>query len=97
MVVSCARIASGSPSGTAITGTVRRSGQPAARAYVRLIKPDGEFATEVWCGPTGSFYLPVPPGAWDLVCLAPHAPRLQQRLTLERGDRFEVTFRLEAA
>ena len=97
MVVSCAKIGTGSPSETAIVGDVRRNGEPAGRAYVRLVKPDGEFASEVACGPTGHFYMPVPPGDWDLVCLAPHAPRLAQHLTVFRGDQFEVTFQLEAA
>ena len=97
MAVSCARISSGAPSEAAIIGTVRRGAEPAARAYVRLVKPDGEFASEVWCGPTGSFYIPVPPGDWDLVCLAPHTPRLQQHLTVVRGDQFAVKFQLEAA
>ena len=97
MAVSCARISSGSPSETAISGVVRRGGEPAARAYVRLSKPDGEFASEVWCGPSGSFYLPVPPGDWDVVCLAPHAARLEQHLTVARGDRFAVKFQLEVA
>jgi hypothetical protein len=96
MAVSCAQLSHGSSPETAILGHVRRSGDPAARAYVRVNHLDGEFLTEAWCGPTGTFHLSVPPGEWDVVCLAPGS-RLQQRLYLERGDQYEVDFSLEAA
>lgn len=97
MAVSCAWIATGSPAETAITGSVLRGGEPATRAYIRLVTPGGEFTSEIWCGPSGGFYLPALPGDWELVCLAPRASRLQQRLTLARGDQVEVNFRLDAA
>ncbi|HEV3230891.1 MAG TPA: DUF1416 domain-containing protein [Candidatus Dormibacteraeota bacterium] len=94
MAISCAPLRGGPPTETAIVGWVHAGEEPAQRAYVRLLKPDGEFASEVRCDPTGAFRLAAMPGRWEVVCLAPHGVRLAQPLTLARGDHFEVTFRL---
>ena len=93
MAISCAQLARGSSAETAILGSVRRAGNAVSRAYVRVNDLDGEYMTEAWCGPTGTFHLAVPPGDWDVVCLAP-GTRLHQRLRLQRGDQYEVDFSL---
>jgi hypothetical protein len=97
MAVSCARIGTGSAAETAVAGWVRRGDNSGAPAYIRLVKPDGEFASEIRCTPDGHFLLPVIPGTWRLVCIAPRAGRLEQPLTIFRGDQYEVDFQLEAA
>jgi hypothetical protein len=69
--------------------------EPATRAFIRLNKPDGEFMSEVECGPTGTFHMSVPPGEWRLICMVPKQ-RLEQELTLHRGDQYRVDFLLAA-
>jgi hypothetical protein len=97
MSVSCARIGAGSDYETAVIGWVRRGDRSGAPAYIRLVTPDGEFASEVRCTPEGYFLLPIIPGRWKVVCLAPRGSRLEQALTIGRGDQYEVDFWLEAA
>ena len=94
MSVSCAQV-SDHTAETAVIGSVRLGDGPATRAFIRLSKPDGEFMSEVECGPSGTFHMSVPPGQWRLVCLAPRQ-RLEQALTLARGDQYRVDFKLAA-
>ena len=74
---------------TEVAGRVTRGGDPAPRAYIRILDRTGEFAAEVWCGPGGEFKLELPPGEWRLVCLAPKV-RLEQMLHLDPGDHTEI-------
>jgi hypothetical protein len=97
VTVSCAQVASGSAPETGVSGSVWRGDQPARLAYIRLSRPDGEYMLEIRISPAGRFHIPVPPGEWSLVCLAPRAARLEQPLKLARGDVFEVQFRLDDA
>ena len=94
MSVSCARVGVGTADETTILGTVRRGNVPAQRAYIRVTYANGDFASEVRCTPSGDFHLALLPGRWSLVCLAPRA-RLEQPLSIARGDQYEVNFQLE--
>ncbi|MEA2647221.1 MAG: hypothetical protein QOE92_2304 [Chloroflexota bacterium] len=94
MAVSCAKVTDHAAE-TAVIGSVRRGPDPAPRAFIRLSKPDGEFMSEVECGPTGTFHMSVPPGDWRLICLVPRN-RLEQELSLTRGDQYRVDFLLVA-
>ena len=96
MSISCTRIATGSRAETAVLGHVWRGNSPAERAYVRVAKPDGEYVSEVRCGPTGTFYIPVLPGEWSVICFAPTDDRLEQDLRVVRGDQFDIEFRLDS-
>ncbi|HEY6797554.1 MAG TPA: DUF1416 domain-containing protein [Kineosporiaceae bacterium] len=58
---------------TVIEGQVRRDGEPAAGAYVRLLDGSGEFTAEVVAGVQGQFRFYAAPGAWTVRALAPGA------------------------
>jgi hypothetical protein len=90
------RVATGSKAETAVLGHVWKDRLPANRAYVRVAKPDGEYVSEVACGPTGTFYIPVLPGDWKIICFAPRN-QLQQELAVTRGDQYDIEFVLDAA
>jgi hypothetical protein len=95
MSVSCARVATAAE--TAVLGHVWGADGPADRAYVRVARPDGEYVSEVRCGPAGAFYIPVLPGAWSVVCFGPRGYRLEQDLTVTPGDQYDIEFRLDDA
>ena len=97
MSVSCALVSVGSPSETAVLGHVWRGELPADRAYVRVARPDGEYVSEVRCGPSGTFYIPVLPGDWQVICFAAVGYRLTQDLKVGRGDQYDLEFRLDDA
>jgi hypothetical protein len=88
-------VATGSPAETAVLGHVWRGGAPAERAYVRVAGPDGEYVSEVRCGTSGTFYIPVLPGPWKIICFAPRTNPLEQSLLMVRGDQYDVEFRLD--
>jgi hypothetical protein len=75
---------------------VWRGEEPAPRAYVLVSKPDDEYVSEVRCGPLGTFYIPLLPGDWHVICFAPNG-RLQQELRVVRGDQFDIEFQLAVA
>ena len=97
MSASCALVATGSPSETAVAGHVWRGEEPAGRAYVRVATPAGEYVSEVRCGPEGAFYIPVLPGSWNIICFGPRGYRVEQGLVVGRGDQFDIEFHLGAA
>ncbi|MEA2683236.1 MAG: hypothetical protein QOK05_1564 [Chloroflexota bacterium] len=97
MSVSCSRIDTGLPSETAVQGHVLQGATPAEHAYVRVARPDGEYVSEVRCGPSGTFYIPLLPGEWSVICYAPHGYRAEQGLKVMRGDHFDIEFRLDDA
>jgi Protein of unknown function (DUF1416) len=53
-----------------IEGTVRRDGQPAAGAHVRLLDCSGECSAEVVSGAQGQFRFRARPGLWTVRALA---------------------------
>ena len=79
---------------TGIQGRVLRADQPVEGAYVRLTGSGDEFVAELPSKADGSFRFYVAPGTWTLVCLAPNDVRLEQPVSLEKGDQKEVTFQL---
>ena len=81
---------------TGVAGRVTRNGDPVQRAYIRVTDSDGEFVTEVWCGPAGEFRLNLRPGEWRLICLAPQT-RVERTLRLEAGDHADVDVLLQPA
>ena len=81
---------------TEIEGRVTRDGSAVERAYIRITDLDGEFVTEVWCGPAGEFRLGLEPGEWRLVCLAPKA-RVERTIQLRQVDHADVDVLLQSA
>jgi hypothetical protein len=82
---------------TGILGTVLRGPDPVEGAYVRLLGTGDEFVAELPSKGDGSFRFYVAPGDWTVVCLAPGADRLEQAVSLEKGQVKQVTFRLTEA
>ncbi|GAA1930819.1 DUF1416 domain-containing protein [Nocardioides marmoribigeumensis] len=72
---------------TVVQGTVTAYGEPLARAYVRLVDPDGEFVAEMPTGPDGGFRFFAAPGPWELRVLAPGRPVRSHPVELELGAR----------
>ena len=97
MSARCSLVAVGAPSETAVLGHVWRGTEPADRTYVRVSRPDGEYVSEVRCGPAGTFYIPVLPGAWRVTCLAPRGRLVTQDLTVSRGEQYDIEFRVDDA
>jgi hypothetical protein len=82
------------PDSTVLEGRVRRDGEPAAGAYVRLLDSSGEFTAEVVSGTQGQFRFYAAPGRWTIRALAAGA---QGGCTLEAGGgRVEVELTLTA-
>jgi len=91
--ISCTKVGHGTPAETAVMGHVWQGESKAQRAYVRVAKSDGEYVSEVRCA-DGSFYIPMLPGDWRVTCFAPHGQSASQRLSVLRGDQFDIEFRL---
>jgi Protein of unknown function (DUF1416) len=79
---------------TGIHGTVLRGESPVEGAYVRLTGTGDEFVAELPSKADGSFQFYVAEGDWQVICLAPDAPRLVQPVKLNKGAQAEVTFQL---
>ena len=73
-------------------GHVLRGTAAEQRAYVRVARPDGEYVSEVRCGPAGTFYIPVMPGEWKVICFAPGLTTLEQPVDVVRGDQLDIEF-----
>jgi hypothetical protein len=78
---------------TSVVGSIRRGPDLPNLAYVGLRKLDGELVSEVrCCCPADTFYLPVLPGAWEIVCLVPGSGSLHRRINVEKNERLQVDF-----
>ena len=77
---------------TAIVGKVRRAGEPAAGAYIRLLDAGGDFVGEIQADDKGAFTFFAGPGEWRLVCLAPGSDRKEEHVNLAKGDELQVEF-----
>lgn len=54
---------------TVLAGTVRRGGEPAGGAFVRLLDGTGEFTAEVVSSASGQFRFFAAPGDWTVRAL----------------------------
>lgn len=54
---------------TVLTGTVRKGGEPAGGAFVRLLDGTGEFTAEVVSSASGQFRFFAAPGDWTVRAL----------------------------
>lgn len=71
---------------TAVQGTVVRSGDPVAGAYVRLLGPSGEFVSERRTLEDGAFQFNVAPGLWTLRWFLPDGPEGSRSVELAEGQ-----------
>ena len=75
---------------TAIVGVVRKDGEPAKGAYVRLLSSTRDFVGEIRADDEGRFTFFVAPGDWVVVCLVPGADRAEHVFTLAQGQELDV-------
>lgn len=70
----------------AITGEVRRAGEPAGGVYVRLYGPSGEFVAEEYTRDDGRFAFHVVDGEWKLEARAAGADAAVASAVVAGGD-----------
>lgn len=80
---------------SAIVGQVHREEGPIEGAYVRLSGSEDEFVAEIRTGADGAFMFWAVPGEWRVSCVAPGAGRLEQAVSLARGQSAQVRFDLQ--
>ena len=72
-----------------ISGTVTLDEQPAARVYVRLYGPSGEFVSEQYTKEDGRFRFHVAAGTWTLEVRAAGAETEKRSIDVGEGDASE--------
>ncbi|HSP38491.1 MAG TPA: DUF1416 domain-containing protein [Frankiaceae bacterium] len=78
-----------------IQGSVTRSGQPVASAYVRLLDASDEFTAEVVTSATGHFRFFARPGQWTLRALSPQGGG-EARVVAQQGHAVDVEVTIPA-